>query len=691
MVKIATPGPTDPFSLHAASIYERQLGETAETEGCASIKAVFRAVGEKADYGIVPLESMVDGHVVQVLELLLQSSCVIVDELIVPVRYGCVARCESAAQIGTLYTTYGSGSDCSEFIATLAPTVVLHAACDGKDALDKVAAGDGQCAAIVPSWMIAKGPNSLIIDNVNDYADNATRFVVIAEQEKPYREGPAYKTSMVILEADDRPGVLSDILNAFSSRGINLCSIMSRPTREHIGMYHFFVDCMGYVLSPVLQEAIAQIQRWGRVKLLGSYPSCAQSEPERNTAARPLPDSIPCMRENPLRGSSAKPCVSVASGHGPYRNTLDALSRINLSAIRGRRVLLKPNLGRVAEASSGIVTNPQVVAATIDALRNAGAAHIAIGESPITGVNTMQAFEKSGMAAMAKERDCPCIDMDRRNPIEVAVRNGTAVSSLKVCADLFDFDIIVSIPVMKTHMHTVVTLAVKNMKGCLWRRSKVELHMLPRIPFMEDKSLNVAIADMASILRPHLSIIDGTVGLEGLGPSAGDPKPLDLVIVSDNAFAADTIACSIMGIDPATVPHLRIAAGRGYGSIDMKSFEILSPGWESLRQPFAPVPENIAMKFPGAVILDEQSCSACQSTVMLFMKRYGEQLSEYFPGGKPVNIAIGKGHKGIPPGTICVGNCTRRFRDAGLYVPGCPPVASSILTAIEKSRKRTSG
>lgn len=690
MVKIATLGPNAPLSLHAAAIYEGQLGEAAETDSFTSIKAVFGAVGEKSDYGIIPLESMVDGHVVQVLELLLQSSCVIVDELIVPVRYGCVARCDSAAHISTLYTTYGSRNDCSEFIATLAPTVVLHAACDAKDALDRIAAGDGQCGAIVPSWVLVKGSNSLIIDNVNDYADNAMRFVVIAEQEKPYREGPAYKTSMVILEADDRPGVLSDILTAFSSRGINLCSIMSRPTREHMGMYHFFVDCMGYVLSPVLQETITDIQKWGRVKLLGSYP-CEQNDLERNVGARTLPDSIPCMRENPFRGSSAKPCVSVASGQGPYRNTRDALSRINLSAISGKRVLLKPNLGRIAEADSGIVTNPQVVAATIDVLRDAGAAHIAIGESPITGVNTIQAFEKSGMAAIAQERDCPCIDMDRRNPIEVAVRNGTAVSSLRVCADLFDFDIIVSIPVMKTHMHTVVTLAVKNMKGCLWRRSKVELHMLPRIPFMEDKPLNVAIADMASILQPHLSIIDGTIGLEGLGPSAGDPKPLDLVIVSDNAFAADSIACSIMGIDPETVPHLRIAAGRGYGSIDMKSFEILSPGWESLRQPFVPVPKNIAMKFPGAVILDEQSCSACQSTVMLFMKRYEKQLPEYFPGDKPVNIAIGKGHKGIPPGTICVGNCTRRFRDAGLYVPGCPPVASSILTAIEKSRKRTNG
>ena len=68
------------------------------------------------------------------------------------------------------------------------------------------------------------------------------------------------------------------------------------------------------------------------------------------------------------------------------------------------------------------------------------------------------------------------------------------------------------------------------------------------------------------------------------------------------------------------------------------------------------------------------------------MKRYAEQLAEYFPDKKPIHIAIGKGHKGVPPNTICVGNCTRRFRDAGVYIPGCPPVASSILGALEKQK-----
>ncbi len=133
----------------------------------------------------------------------------------------------------------------------------------------------------------------------------------------------------------------------------------------------------------------------------------------------------------------------------------------------------------------------------------------------------METFEATGIASVARERNCPLIDMDARQPVHVIVEDGVAIQSLEVCPEVVEYDVVVSIPVMKTHMHTVVTLAVKNMKGCLWRRTKVDLHMLPQIEDMDDKTLNIAIADMSSVLRPHLSIIDGTTGMEGLGQAPG--------------------------------------------------------------------------------------------------------------------------------------------------------------------------
>ena len=138
--------------------------------------------------------------------------------------------------------------------------------------------------------------------------------------------------------------------------------------------------------------------------------------------------------------------------------------------------MLKPNVGRNVQPGTGITTHPQVVAAVIDAFREAGA-EVVVGESPITGVTMFDAFESSGITAVAKIRNCPLIDMDVHQYVTCEIPAGIAMKSLKVCREVTEYDIIVSIPVMKTHMHTGVTLSVKNMKGCLWRRSKVDFHM----------------------------------------------------------------------------------------------------------------------------------------------------------------------------------------------------------------------
>ena len=396
------------------------------------------------------------------------------------------------------------------------------------------------------------------------------------------------------------------------------------------------------------------------------------------------------FKSSPFLKNPGRPDVQVQWGLGPYENTKAALSEIDLSPARGKRVLLKPNTGSLAAEDSGVITNSQVVAAAIDAFRAAGA-EVAIGESPIIGIKTMEAFEQSGLAAMAREKECPLIDMDERKPEIVPIPDGAAIQSIKLCADVQDFDIIVSIPVMKMHMHTVTTLSIKNMKGCLWRRSKIDLHMLPPAPdYPNDKSLNVAIADMASILRPHLSIIDGTVGMEGLGPSAGEAKPVDAVVVGADPFAADATACRIMGLDPQDVPHLRISAERGYGIIDEEQIRIAPENWQEAVNLFARVPENLSIQFPDTKILDNQSCSACQSTLMLFLKRYGEEMFQYLPCELPVNIAIGKGHDELPENTILIGNCTRAHKEGRLFSSGCPPVASSIIKKIKDSSDQRS-
>ncbi len=374
------------------------------------------------------------------------------------------------------------------------------------------------------------------------------------------------------------------------------------------------------------------------------------------------------------------PQVSVAAGEGAYKNTINALNKIDLSPAKGKKVLLKPNAGRLASKGEGITTDPQVVAAAIDAFKQAGA-DVSVGESPITGVNAMEAFESTGITAVTLERNCRLIDMDKRPFVPLEIPEGRAIKEIKVCADVFDHDIIVSIPVMKIHMHTVATLSLKNMKGCLWRRSKVDLHMLPMLNDMNEIPLNVAIADMSGVLRPHLSIIDGTVGMEGMGPSGGKAKKLGLVVAGTDAFAVDSIACRLMGLCAEDIPHLRMGAERGYGLIDIEKIKIHPETWMNLVSPFSPPPDNLSIEFPEFNILDKNSCSACQSTLILFLKKYGKVIPDYFPENTGINIAIGKGHDKVPQNTICIGNCMAKFKQQK-FVKGCPPVGSEILKTI---------
>lgn len=392
------------------------------------------------------------------------------------------------------------------------------------------------------------------------------------------------------------------------------------------------------------------------------------------------------LANSPLLSSSTRPTVAVAYGGGPYANTRRALESIGPLPVRGKRMLLKPNVGRVAPPGSGVVTHPEVVAAAIDAFREAGA-EVAVGESPIVGVDVQEAFAVAGVTAVANQRGCPLIDMDRRPCVKVPVPEGRVIHSLSVCPEAMEFDFIVSIPVMKMHMHTGATLAVKNMKGCLWRRTKVELHMLPALAGSTDKPLDVAIADMSSVLHPHLAIVDGTVGLEGLGPSAGRPKPLDAVVLSTDAYAADAVACQLMGTAAQHVPHLRLGAERGYGIIDLERLAVTPDHWRNAASPFAAPPANLTIEFPNITVLDRNSCSACQSTLLLFLTRYKDHIFDYFPSRDAIHVAIGKDHAEVPEGTLLVGNCTACHRHRGIFVPGCPPVGSQIIAALTKSRR----
>jgi len=381
--------------------------------------------------------------------------------------------------------------------------------------------------------------------------------------------------------------------------------------------------------------------------------------------------------------------VVVRKGTDGYAVTREVMSNLgyDFTALRGKKVLVKPNAGRIAEAGKGVTTHPIVIAAIIDHLLENGVTSITVGESSIVGVKPLDAMESCGIAAVARERSVMLADLDAHKWVEKSIPNGKVINKLRICSDVLDFDFIISVPVMKTHMHTQVSLGLKNMKGCLYGKEKVKLHQLPPndIIVPPAKPLDYAIVDISKILLPNLTVIDGTYGQEGLGPSAGEPINSGLVIASLNCLAADWVAVQLMGINPAEVHHLRISINSSEGfDLDGSGVTVDPDNYLNWVTPYKRPPSKISVEYLNVKVDDRDSCSACLSTVLMFLKRYYSEFADYYTAEKPLRLAIGKNIGNLPKDTILIGNCTMKFRDGHVFVKGCPPVASEIRTSVLK-------
>lgn len=377
--------------------------------------------------------------------------------------------------------------------------------------------------------------------------------------------------------------------------------------------------------------------------------------------------------------------VYVTGHKGAFLNVKEAFGSLDLSDIKGKSVLIKPNIGRCVEPEKGINTHPLAIAGVIEVLHDYGIKNIAIGESPILGVNTLEAFRKSKVDEIARKYNCKLIDMDDKSPKEIEIPNGKILKSTKICSYVFEYDVLISLPVAKCHMHTGVSLSIKNLKGCLYKREKVRYHQLEnKDKNNKEKTLDLAIADLATVLFPDIAVIDGYIGMEGLGPSGGDAIKSDFAVASFNALGADIVTTLLMGKDPVEISHLRLIAQNFNSSLSITDYKVFPVDFIKYRVNYKSPPDNIAIEYPDVLLCDKESCSACLSTVMFFLKRFKEDISKYKSKDGMLNFAIGKGvtlHD-IKENTVLIGNCTSGLKNYGIYIPGCPPVPTRIYKAI---------
>jgi uncharacterized protein (DUF362 family) len=231
--------------------------------------------------------------------------------------------------------------------------------------------------------------------------------------------------------------------------------------------------------------------------------------------------------------------------------------------VRGKRVLLKPNLVEYAEHTA-INTNVAVIAAALEVFRKLGAASVRIGEGPGHRRDTIDLTELTGYRQSIAGFDDLFVDLNRDDV--GLVRGFAGKPEFFFSKTVLGADLIVSVAKMKTHHWAGATLSMKNLFGlvpsAIYGWPKNTLHRI---------GVENSILALNRQFRNTFAIVDGIVGMEGNGPIQGTPKVAGVLVMGRDVVAVDATCCRIMGINPRKVKYLD--GGRDLGHLEAGRIE----------------------------------------------------------------------------------------------------------------------
>ena len=278
MPKIATLGPQETFSDLATRQYLQSQDGAYEIQYFSSLSDTFAAIGKDCEMGVLPIENLSEGYVQVVLDHLLDTQLVVISEILLPIQFSFVATCATLPELTDLYVQFVAHGQCSEFIDRLENIKVHNTQSNIESLLLAQEHGQG-AGAIIPKHALKMAKHqTLITENVTNYENNQTRFLVFTDKAQPRLAGQQYKTSLVVKNENDSPGVLGNIVDAFAQQKVNLTSIMSRPTKSDFGKYHFFIDIDGHQQDLNVSQALQQIMKQHPVTVIGSYIKAKQQK-----------------------------------------------------------------------------------------------------------------------------------------------------------------------------------------------------------------------------------------------------------------------------------------------------------------------------------------------------------------------------------------------------------------------------
>jgi uncharacterized protein (DUF362 family) len=222
------------------------------------------------------------------------------------------------------------------------------------------------------------------------------------------------------------------------------------------------------------------------------------------------------------------------------------------------KIAIKLNLCEYRGPETGAVTDPEVLCSILKAFRKSYPnAVMSLFENDATSVNADRMFIYLGINKIARDYSAQVINLAHEKWVEKKI-DGYVAKTVEVPVFLDDYDLLVTHPKLKTHSSSKITCGLKNMFGCYKAKRKTKFH----------KYLDEAIVDINLALKPHVSIVDANICMEGIGgPCYGVPRKLGLMIGGKDVVAVDAFCASLIGFRPWFVGHIRKAAAKNLGQM----------------------------------------------------------------------------------------------------------------------------
>lgn len=374
--------------------------------------------------------------------------------------------------------------------------------------------------------------------------------------------------------------------------------------------------------------------------------------------------------------------VSITKATGSCREQVDRLLEpIHAGDLirPGVSVLIKPNLHAPQHVSTGGTSNPEMVAALVRWCKDRGAGRVVVADGPYYGMaKPEEIFTKTGMGTAVEGAGA-----------EWGVIHGYGYRLFDHASEhlppqigisnlVFDCDVMIDLAVMKTHIDALATLGLKNLKGCIRPDDKRDFHRA--------EDINRALVELAKLAhpKPDLTIVDGTLGMEGLGPASGDVVHFGHLFAGRVLVEVETVVSSAMGIEVEESRLLRFAREAGLGCMELGRIGVIGADLDKIRRRFERPDEANAKKFPEIELCSEGACSGCKLLVFRAL-REGRR-------GPVTRASIVIGPKSVPKAdSILVGKCTIPRRDAHPFLPGCPPRLQKVKEFFEQLGLLTKG